>query len=281
MSSTCRIADLLAYGRERLPAETAGVDLRTLIASVAGVDAARQFAFPELELPSDKCHAVRQAIERRVGGEPVAYILGYRDFWKHRFRVSPATLIPRPETEQLVEWALALLPAEPAVIADLGTGSGAIALSIAVERPDCRMLALDMSPQALAIARANRHDLGLGNVLLVQGNWASALGAGKLDLIVSNPPYVRADDAHLSRGDLRFEPESALAAGRDGLTDFRQLIPQAYAALRPGGWLLVEHGYDQAEAVARLMRLAGFVSVELRHDYAGQPRNTAGQKPVT
>lgn len=281
MRDDCRVDALLAYGRERLGrGESARIDLRILIEVLGGVDAARQFAFPETELPADACDAVRLAIDRRAAGEPVAYILGYRDFWRHRFRVTPATLIPRPETEQLVEWALALLPSAPAWVADLGTGSGAIALSLAADRPDCRVLGVDMSLEALDVAAHNRDALSLANVLLMRGDWAKALKPAGFDLVVSNPPYIREGDAHLGQGDLRFEPRSALAAGQEGLDDYRRLIPQAFAALAPGGWLLLEHGYDQADDLAGLLSETGFDSVEMRRDYAGQPRNTAGRKPV-
>lgn len=278
--TNCRVDALIAYGRDRLGVdESARADLRMLVGTLSGVDAARQLAFPETEIPAGTCAAVRHAIERRAAGEPVAYILGYRDFWRHRFRVTPATLIPRPETEQLVEWALELLPEWPAAIADLGTGSGVIALSLAADRPDCRVLGIDMSPAALTVAEGNRRALALDNVLLLQGNWATALRPEGFDLVVSNPPYIRQGDAHLDKGDLRFEPQSALVAGWDGLDDYRQLIPQAFEVLKPGGWLLLEHGYDQAEDLAVLMAGAGFETVSMLRDYGGQPRNTAGRKP--
>lgn len=280
MTAGCRIADLQAFGREQIGIdEDARIDLRTLIEGITGVDAARQFAFPEQEIPAELCEQLREAIERRAEGAPVAYLLGYRDFWRHRFAVTPDTLIPRPETEQLVEWALESLPDHPASILDLGTGSGAIALSLAAERPDCRVVAVDRSLPALRVAQRNQRSMGLKNVTLVQGDWASAFAPDQFDLIVSNPPYICVDDVHLGQGDLRFEPVSALAAGVGGLDDYRRLIPQAFQILKPGGQLLLEHGYDQAQPLADLMETAGFVDVSMRRDLGGQPRNTAGRRP--
>lgn len=280
MTTGCRIADLQAFGRERIGNdEDARIDLRTLIEGIAGLDAARQFAFPEQEIPTEMCERLRAAIERRAAGEPVAYLLGYRDFWRHRFAVTPDTLIPRPETEQLVEWALESLSDRPARILDLGTGSGAIGLSLAAERPDCSVVAVDRSLPALQVAKRNQRSMDLTNVSMVQGDWAEAFAPDHFDLIVSNPPYICADDVHLRRGDLRFEPTSALAAGIGGLDDYRRLIPQSFLILRPGGMLLLEHGYDQAGPVGELMCAAGFVDVSMRSDLAGQPRNTAGRRP--
>jgi len=280
MTTGCRIADLQAFGRERIGTdESARIDLRTLIEGIAEVDAARQFAFPEQDIPAELCARLRSAIERRAAGEPVAYLLGYRDFWRHRFTVTPDTLIPRPETEQLVEWALESLPDRPASIMDLGTGSGAIGLSLAAERPDCSVVAVDRSLPALQVAQRNLRSMALTNVTLVQSDWADAFPPEHFDLVVSNPPYICIDDAHLGQGDLRFEPISALAAGVGGLDDYRRLIPQAFRILRPGGMLLLEHGYDQAQALAELMQAAGFADVSMRCDLAGQPRNTAGRRP--
>ncbi len=280
MTTGCRIADLQAFGREQIGTdEDARIDLRTLIEGIAGVDAARQFAFPEQDIPPELCARLRTAIERRAAGEPVAYLLGYRDFWRHRFTVTPDTLIPRPETEQLVEWALESLPDRPATILDLGTGSGAIGLSLAAERPDCSVVAVDRSLPALQVAQRNLRSMGLSNVALVQGDWADAFPPEHFDLVVSNPPYICVDDAHLGQGDLRFEPISALAAGVGGLDDYRRLIPQAFQILRPGGMLLLEHGYDQAHSLSELMQATGFADVSMRCDLAGQPRNTAGRRP--
>lgn len=279
------LAALMAYGREQLAdSDSAQQELRMLLAEIGGISPARQIAFPELPLSASRFDQLRQAIDRRAAGEPLAYILGMRGFWRHAFRVSPATLIPRPETEQLVEWALELLPLQGARVADLGTGSGAIVLSLAHERPDCLFVAIDRSLSALHVADSNRRAiLGLGaveRVLLLQGSWGEALAPAQFDLIVSNPPYIPAADRHLEQGDLRYEPRSALVAGDDGLADYRLLIPQAMRALKPDGWLLLEHGHDQAEAVAELMYAAGFDLVQGRRDLAGRPRNTAARRRV-
>jgi len=218
--------------------------------------------------------------QRRAAGEPVAYLTGRRGFWRFDLAVTPDTLIPRPETELLVERALERLPADRAVaIADLGTGSGAIALALAHERPRARVLATDASASALAVARANAQANALHNVAFRAGSWLDPLGDEAFDLIASNPPYIAEGDPHLGQGDLRFEPPMALSSGADGLDAIRTLAAGAPARLRPGGWLLLEHGWDQGPAVRALLAAAGFEVVATHRDLEQRDRVTLGRRP--
>lgn len=232
-------------------------------------------------------------LQRRLAGEPLAYILGEREFFGLNFKVTPATLIPRPETELLVELALERLPSPQPLsrsrereersggrggsVLDLGTGSGAIALSIAHARPAAEVTAVDASAAALEVAEHNAKRLAIGNVRFVRSDWFSELKGARFDLIVSNPPYVASGDPHLEKGDLPFEPLSALASGVDGLDDIRRIVALAPEHLDPGGWLLFEHGYDQAEQVRELLRQAGFGEVFSARDLAGIERVSGGQ----
>ncbi len=216
-------------------------------------------------------------LNRRLAGEPVAYILGEREFYGLTFKVSPVTLIPRPETELLVELALQRIPKHGAYrVLDLGTGSGAIALSIAHARPDAEVVAVDASAAALEVAQFNTQQLGLGNVRLLHSDWFSALRGERFDIIVSNPPYIAAADAHLTQGDVRFEPCSALASGADGLDDIRRICAQAKAHLNANGWLLFEHGYDQAARARALLQLSGFAGIFSARDLSGIERVSGG-----
>ena len=210
---------------------------------------------------------------------PFAYLVGRREFYGRDFSVSPETLIPRPETEHLVEWALSLdLPAD-AHVADIGTGSGCIALTLAVERPRWQVVGTDTSTQALAVAEVNRKRFRADNVRLVAGNLFQPLGEERFHLVVSNPPYVADGDPHLEQGDVRHEPRIALTPGPNGLSILRQLIHDAPDSLLPGAWLLLEHGYDQAEAVRALFAEWGFQSVQSRRDLGGIERMTGGIRP--
>ena len=244
----------------------------TGLARTALITRAQELLLPEHE---EQLHAL---LTRRARGEPVAYLTGRREFWSLDLCVTPDVLIPRPETELLVEQALARIPVDSEwTVADLGTGSGAIALVIATERPHCRLIAIDSSSAALAVARANATRLGIANVDFRHGEWLKPLAGTPLDLIVSNPPYVCASDPHLTQGDVRFEPESALVAGMDGLDAIRCIAADAKSCLRPGGWLLLEHGYDQAKAVRTLLEYHGYDRVASFRDIGGHERITHGR----
>jgi release factor glutamine methyltransferase len=220
-------------------------------------------------------------IERRRAGEPVAYLTGLRGFWRFDLAVSAATLIPRPETELLVEVALARLPTDRALrVADLGTGSGAIALALAHERPRAQVIATDASADALAIAEANAVGLSIRNVEFRSGDWFAPLQGERFDLIASNPPYIALGDPHLDEGDLRYEPSTALSSGADGLDAIRTIVGDAPAYLEAGGWLLLEHGWDQGAAVRDLLLRAGFVGVATERDLEDRDRVTLGRKPA-
>jgi release factor glutamine methyltransferase len=269
------VRQLLQLGRTRLaePSEADGLLAHLLekprswlIAHADdGLDAPTQAAFEAL-------------LRRREAGEPVAYITGWRGFWSLELEVSAATLIPRPETELLVEQALLRLPSgAPLELVDLGTGSGAIALALAHERPRWKITASDASSAALAVARRNARRLQLGQVRFVEGDWLAPLAGQCFDAIVSNPPYIEADDPHLQRGDLRFEPATALAAGVDGLDDIRRIVDAARAHLKAHGWLLFEHGWDQGEAVRSLLSSAGYSDVFTAKDLEDRDRVSGGR----
>jgi release factor glutamine methyltransferase len=288
MVNVCGVAAVLRAAQARLPdSDSPRADAEILLAHVLGKPRSYFVAWPEAVLSAQEAAAFEALLVRRAAGEPVAYLIGSRGFYGLDFAVSPAVLIPRPETELLVEAALARLPPASSCgacrVADLGTGSGAIALALAnelkSERKDVQVVAVDVSPDALAQARANAVRLGLG-VDFRLGDWCGGLADEMFDLIVSNPPYIREDDAHLTQGDVRFEPALALASGADGLDAIRAIIACAPAHLKPGGWLLLEHGYDQAEDVARLMRAAGWLAVESLIDLQGHARVTLGQRSV-
>lgn len=219
-------------------------------------------------------------VQRRAAGVPFAYLAGSREFYGRDFRVDPAVLIPRPETEHLVEWALAMKLPDQARVADIGTGSGCIILTLAAERPDWQCTGTDISSAALAIATENRSRLGAQGVELLQGDLLIPLGERQFDLIVSNPPYVAPDDPHLQHGDVRFEPDIALSAAGEGLGLIRRLIEDSRPVLATGGWLLVEHGYDQASAVRALFRKGGYEQVQSKSDLAGIERVTGARNPT-
>lgn len=218
-------------------------------------------------------------VQRRAAGEPVAYLTGTRGFWTLDLHVTTDTLIPRAETELLVELALERLPPDrKCAVADLGTGSGAIALAIASERPRARVVASDASAATLDVARRNAAASGLHTVEFRQGDWCAALGDDTFDLVASNPPYLAEDDAHRSQGDLRYEPEAALLSGHDGLDAIRSIVSNVTAHLRPGGWLLLEHGWAQGDTVRALLVDAGFVEVRTQRDLEGRDRVTLGRQ---
>lgn len=295
-----RVAQHALFG-----SETAQIDSELLLGAALGATRAGLYAWPERVLSPSEHSRFESLLERRILGEPIAYILGEREFWSLSLRVTPHVLIPRPETELLVETALSLAAAAESLgaagsggsvgsvgsvraglarehagaalrVADLGTGSGAIALALASERPHWQLVATDQSVDALRLASDNAVRLNIHNVSFRQGSWCDALPEGLFDMILSNPPYIDPQDAHLLQGDLRFEPVTALAAAEQGLADLRAICHEAPRHLVPGGALLLEHGFEQGPAVAQLLADAGFLGVRTLLDLNGLPRVTLG-----
>lgn len=280
------VAEALRDARSRLlstldlEATVASLEAHVLLGHALNKSRAYLLAHPDTELGSAQSAAFDALLQRRLHGEPIAYILGQREFYGLDFSVTPAVLIPRPETELLVELALERIPPQqPMRILDLGTGSGAIALTLAKLRPLAQLTAVDVSPEALTVARHNAERLGVSNIRFIQSDWFQALaGDTQFDLVVANAPYIAETDPHLRQGDVRFEPSSALRSGADGLDDIRHIVAQARPYLSAHGWLMLEHGYDQADACARLMQKFGYVEISGHHDLSGQPRLTIGRK---
>ncbi|EOX8565554.1 peptide chain release factor N(5)-glutamine methyltransferase [Salmonella bongori] len=252
-------------------------DAEILLEYVTGKGRTYIMAFGETPLTDAQQQQLEALLQRRKQGEPVAHLTGVREFWSLPLFVSPATLIPRPDTECLVEQALARLPAKKCHILDLGTGTGAIALALASERPDCDVTAVDRMPDAVALARRNAEHLAIRNVRILQSCWFSALPGQRFDMIVSNPPYIDAQDPHLAEGDVRFEPLSALVADANGMADIIHIIDHARQVLTPGGYLLLEHGWQQGDAVRAAFQRAGYSDVETCCDYGGNERVTCGR----
>ncbi|MDH0293010.1 peptide chain release factor N(5)-glutamine methyltransferase [Pseudomonas sp. GD04087] len=255
---------------------SARLDAELLLAAALGKPRSFLRTWPERVVSREAHDLFDRYLARRVAGEPVAYILGRQGFWSLDLEVAPHTLIPRPDTELLVETALALLPAAPARVLDLGTGTGAIALALACERLSWQVLGVDRIPEAVALAERNRERLRLANVAFRASHWFSAVDGERFSLIVSNPPYIPNTDPHLKQGDVRFEPSSALVSGQDGLDDIRLIIDQAPNHLENGGWLMLEHGFDQPDAVRDLLLSRGFTAVESRRDLGGHERISLG-----
>lgn len=273
-AALARAARLLA------PASTSPrLDAELLLAHVLGVERGRLVALDDRPLAAAEDDAFAALLARRAAGEPVAYLLGRREFWTLTLEVGPGVLVPRPETELVVEIALAALAGRtaPAVL-DLGTGSGAIGLAIARERPDASVDLVDASAAALAIAERNRARLGLGNARPIAGHWFTAVAGRRYDLVAANPPYLAADDPELGSAELRHEPRAALVAGPSGLEALAAIAATAAAHLRPGGWLVLEHGATQGRAVRDLLGAGGFHEVATRTDLAGHERATAGTR---
>lgn len=272
------VADFLPQALSVLTdSDSARLDAELILMSTLGLSRAGLMARGDLALSPNQLSAARALLDRRRQGEPMAYILATREFWSLQLQVNPAVLIPRPETELLVEQTLARVSPQAHVrIADLGTGSGAIALAIAKARPRAQLVATDASPAALTLAAENAKALDLRNIQFVHGDWCAALN-GAFDLIVSNPPYIAADDPHLRAGDVRFEPHMALVAGADGLDAIRAIAACAPAHLRTGGALLLEHGHTQRDAVTSILRAAGYGEIKHYDDLGGRPRAVAAR----
>ena len=255
-------------------------DARPLLAHALGKPVSWLFAHGDETIEISALQRFRMLLEARESGRPVAYLIGRRGFWTLDLAVTADTLIPRPETELLVELAIARLPvSSPSRVADLGTGSGASALAIAKERPECRVIATDASKGALDIAIDNAEGNGIRNIEFRMGSWFSPLMGERFDLIASNPPYIAEGDPHLEQGDLRFEPAAALSSGVDGLDAIREIVSGAGAHLVAGGWLLVEHGLDQGVAIRELFEAAGFTDVSTEPDLESRDRVTLGRRP--
>jgi len=270
---TCDL--LLTKAAKAIGGESSRLDAELLLSHLTGWSRTSFRAWPERQPELEVIGEFKSLVQRRIDGEPIAHLLGEQEFWSLPLKVNASTLIPRPDTECLIEAALALPLPDMARVLDLGTGTGAIALALASEQPNWKVQASDVQEQAVLLARTNASDLGLA-VEIIQSNWFADLPHSRYDLIVSNPPYVRANDEHLNLGDVRFEPASALIAGNDGLDDIRHLIERAPDWLNKSGWLMIEHGYDQGEAVNALFQRAGFDLTETRQDYGQRDRFTLG-----
>ena len=260
--------------------DSARLDAEILLCQTIDMPRSYLFAHPEDELDELTQQRFETLLQRRLEGEPMAYISGIREFWSRELIVSPATLVPRPETELLVELALREIPRQAEwQILDLGTGSGAIAIALAAERPLSQITATDISAAALAVAAENVRQNDLANVVCRLGSWSTAVAGRQFNLIVSNPPYVREDDAALQK--LRHEPLSALASGQDGLRDIRLLASECIGLLADHGWLMLEHGAEQDKDIARILSSAGWTDIACHNDLAGKPRVTVARRNVT
>jgi release factor glutamine methyltransferase len=269
------VQELLRSGSD-LPTDSARRDTEILLCHCLGKPRAWLYTWPEKEVSRDCARDFGQLLAQRREGVPVAYLTGEREFWSLQLAVSDATLIPRPETETLVVWALELALPNAASVLDLGTGSGAIALALARERPHWHVTALDVSEEALQVARGNAVRTRLTSVHFVQSDWYQAVRGQRFNALLGNPPYIDGDDPHLALGDVRFEPRSALVSSDSGLEDLGRLVTGAPDQLLDGGWLLLEHGFEQANAVCAMLHDAGFSQVSTRRDISGQQRITGG-----
>jgi len=271
------VGELLRAARAALATDDARIDSELLLAQVLGRARSYLFAHPEVAVAPSQCAAYRALLARRRAGEPLAYLVGRQEFWSLELALDGSTLVPRPETELLVELALQRLDAAPARVLDLGTGSGAIALALASERPQWQVLGIDRDPRALALAAVNAERLGLANARFAPGDWFAGLAGERFDLVVSNPPYSRDGDPCLQDAGLRHEPRHALASGADGLDALRRIAAAAPAHLVDGAWLICEHGAEQGEAVRALFHAAGLREVATHRDLAGRERATLGR----
>lgn len=285
-----RIDDALVWAAKELEGgESPSVDAKVLLANVIGKDATYLFTWPDKALEQQALERFKQAIERRRLGEPVAYITGKRDFWTLTLATSPHTLIPRPDTEVLVEQVLNRLPQSNKgskgndacfSICDLGTGTGAIALALATELPQASVTGVDFKQEAVELATHNASLNRINNATFIQSDWFAALNNMQFDVIVSNPPYIEDSSTYLKQGDVQFEPKTALISGEDGLRDIRHIINKSQSYLAAGGLIAFEHGYNQGESVRTLLLKAGFTDVETVKDYGGNDRVTLGFLPI-
>lgn len=280
------VAQCLARARQIPHSDSARLDVELLLCHALDRDRTWLYTWPEKHLTEAQRARFEQNLARRIEGEPVAHILGQREFWSLPLEVNASTLIPRPDTEVLVEATLACLAEQtqqaiqPLRILDLGTGTGAVALALASECPAWTVEGLDSSPEAVALAQRNGSRLGITNVSFIVSDWFAAIAPNSLyGAIVANPPYIASDDQHLQQGDVRFEPRSALVADDEGLAALRHIAQRARPYLAPGAWLLLEHGWQQAEAVRQLLQELGYTSVATRRDYGEQERVTYGCFP--
>ncbi len=274
-----QVSDILARAGELAQvSSTARLDLELLVCHILDKPRSFLFARPEHQLTEQQTEQLEQLIARRLAGHPIAHLTGTREFWSLELLVEPSTLIPRPDTECLVEQALACCDHSPRSVLDLGTGTGAIALALASERPDWQIYGCDRVPAAVNLARRNAGHNKLDCVQFIQSNWFSSLSRMTFDLIVSNPPYIRDTDLHLTLGDVRFEPKSALTSGTDGLDDIRHITSESIRHLNDNGWLMIEHGYDQGEDVQKIFIENGFIQVSTEQDLSGHDRITRGKK---
>tara|TARA_R110000824_G_scaffold318073_1_gene505239 strand:+ start:63958 stop:64785 length:828 start_codon:yes stop_codon:yes gene_type:complete len=274
-----QIRQVLQQASSRLlHSDTPTLDAEILLAQVLNKSREFLLTWPESKLDQAQLQAFEQLLEQRASGQPIAYLTGKQSFWDFELKVNADVLIPRPETELLVELALELLPENPIELADLGTGSGAIALALAKERPQWQITATDYSADALNVARSNALDLHLSNLTFIQGDWCKAISGRQLDAIVSNPPYVDKNDSHISQGDLRFEPLVALAADDQGMADLKVIARQARDLLKPGALILLEHGYQQGPAVRQVLEQSGYNDIQTHKDLAGLDRISQARK---
>jgi len=270
------IADVLRQAA--LPeSDTPELDKEVLLCHVLNKDRAYLYTWPEKELDQSQMSAFSALLNRRNSGEPIAYITGTREFWSLPLKVHPSTLIPRPDTERLVEVALELTTNKALNVVDLGTGTGAIALALASERVLWSVIGIDQSEEAVCLAKENASLNRLERVQFRQGSWCAGLAVDSVDLIVSNPPYIAETDPHLSLGDVRFEPLSALVAAQNGLSDIVEIAKQSSLCLKPQGWLMVEHGFEQASDVRKIFSGCGYGEVTSYQDLSGNDRVTVGR----
>jgi len=274
------VSAALVWAAGRIGGESPRLDAEILLAHVLGRSRTWLYTWPETGIDDPSRDRFRNLVERRIAGEPVAHLTGEREFWSLPLRVDSSTLIPRPDTECLVEAVLELDLPSGAQVLDLGTGTGAIALALASEQPRWRLLGVDIADAAVNLARSNALRLGMTSVTFLRSHWFDGLEPCRFDLIVSNPPYIDPADPLLAEGDVRFEPRSALVSEETGLADLRSIIATAPAWLAAGGWLVLEHGWDQAGAVRRLLTEAGFEAVETCRDYGDRERVTLGRRQM-